>query len=410
MKKMYVAVMVATWVMGTASASRADSVGDLQKQLDDLRGRVQELQKQKKADDQGDKDGYFKKVWGATRLSGYGELDYIFRRDNGNGKGGNTLDPHRVVLNVTSELSDWITFNSELEWEHGGSDGQDGGVAVEQAYLDFKVRPAVNVRAGVMLMPLGAINQNHEPVNFYSTARPALDTYIIPSTWQEMGIGLHGAPHKIVDYQIMAVTGLDGSKFDATSGLREGRPSFGQDSNRNFAVTGRLDVRPVAGLTTSVSFYAGNSAPSGAPTAYTTLLAFDGKYRYKDFEIAGEYAHVYQDKPGVLSPEIGRTMSGYWFEGAWHAMPESLKKGRLSNADAVLFARWSELNTQASGVADPAKVSGRFDRNYLTVGLSFLPIPSVAVKADYQIYNDHRSAGELPLDNDKFQLTLGFVF
>jgi hypothetical protein len=412
MRRFGLAVTIIGWIISIGSTSQAESsIPELQKQLDEIRVKLQELQAEKKPETSDGNSEYLKKLLGSTRIGGYGELDYVFRKDNGNGNGGNTLDPHRIVLNVTSQLTDWIDFNSELEWEHGGSDGgADGSISVEQAYLTFKLNPALNVKTGVMLMPMGAINQNHEPVNFYSSARPALDTYLIPSTWQEMGVGISGALHRKVDYQLMAVTGLDGTGFNAEKGLRDGRQGFKKDNNRNFAVTGRLDVRPVENLTTSLSLYSGNSAPSGSPTAYTTIAAFDGRYRYMDFELAGEYVHVYQDRPDVLNGEIGRNMSGYWVEGAWHALPSAWKKGRLAAADAVLFARYSELNTQKGGAADPAKTSGRYNRNYTTVGLSFMPIPAVAIKADYQFYGDHRAAGETALDNDKFQVTLGFVF
>lgn len=415
MKNIGVAVTVAAALLGFASASQANSITDLQNQLDELKGRVQDLQSQKKSEpvqtSTPESGNYLKRVWDNTRLSGYGELEYIFKKDNGNGNGGNTLDPHRIVLNVTSQLADWIDFNSELEWEHGGSDGgADGGITVEQAYLNFKLNPALNVKAGVLLMPMGAINQNHEPTNFYSSSRPALDTLLIPSTWQEMGAGISGTLHKKVDYQLLAVTGLDGTGFSGAKGLRNGRQGFKKDSNRNFAVTGRLDIRPIENLTTSLSVYSGNSAPSGSPTAYTTIAAFDGRYRLGDFELAGEYVHVYQDRPEVLSDEIGRKMSGYWVEGAWHAYPAAWKKGKLAGADVVLFARYSELNTQAGGTVDSARTSGRFNRNYTTVGLSFMPVPAVAIKADYQFFGDHRGAGETAVDNDKFQVTVGFVF
>ncbi len=403
------AVMVG--VVAVASSSHADSITDLQQQLDEINGKITVLQTQKNTGYPTENNDYMKKPWGNTKISGYGELDYIFKKNNSNGNGGNTLDPHRVVLNVTSQLTDWIEFNSELEWEHGGSDGgADGSISVEQAYLTFKVNPALKINTGVMLMPMGAINQNHEPVNFYSTARPALDTYLIPSTWQEMGVGISGALHKKIDYQLMAVTGLDGTNFSAEKGLREGRQGFKKDNNRNFAVTGRIDVRPVESLVTSLSVYTGNSAPGGSSTAYTTIAAIDGQYRFSDFELAGEYVHVYQDRPDVLNTDIGRNMSGYWIEGAWHALPAAWKKGRLTNADAVLFARYSELDTQDGGAVDPSKTSGRFNRNYTTVGVSFMPIPAVAIKADYQFFRDHRSAGETPVDNDKFQVTVGFVF
>jgi hypothetical protein len=412
MRRFGLAVTIIGWIISIGSTSQAESsIPELQKQLDEIRVKLKELQAEKKPETSDGNSEYLKKLLGSTRIGGYGELDYVFRKDNGNGNGGNTLDPHRIVLNVTSQLTDWIDFNSELEWEHGGSDGgADGSISVEQAYLTFKLNPALNVKTGVMLMPMGAINQNHEPVNFYSSARPALDTFLIPSTWQEMGVGISGALHRKVDYQLMAVTGLDGTGFNAEKGLRDGRQGFKKDNNRNFAVTGRLDVRPVDNLITSLSVYSGNSAPSGSPTAYTTIAAFDGRYRYKDFEVAGEYVHVYQDRPDVLNGEIGRNMSGYWVEGAWHALPTAWKRGRLAAADAVLFARYSELNTQKGGAADTAKTSGRYNRNYTTVGLSFMPIPAVAIKADYQFYGDHRAAGETALDNDKFQVTLGFVF
>ena len=411
MKKIRFIATVMAGVLTLAASSHADGLSDLQSQLDEINGKIQKLQAEKKPEVTAGSGDYLKNVWGNTKISGYGELEYIFKKDNGNGQGGNTLDPHRVVLNVTSQLTDWIDFNSELEWEHGGSDGgADGSISVEQAYLTFKLNPAFNIKTGVMLMPMGAINQNHEPVNFYSSARPALDTYLIPSTWQEMGVGASGALHKKVDYQLMAVTGLDGTGFNAEKGLREGRQGFKKDNNRNFAVTGRLDVRPIEGLITSLSLYSGNSAPSGSATAYTTIAAFDGRYRISDFELAGEYVHVYQDRPDVLSNEIGRNMSGYWVEGAWHALPTAWKKGKLANADAVLFARYSELNTQKGGAVDPTKTSGRYDRNYTTVGVSFMPIPAVAIKADYQFFGDRRAAGETALDNDKFQVTVGFVF
>lgn len=411
MKKAGLVTTVMVGVLALSATSHADSIPDLQRQLDEINGKIQQLQTQKKPETTSGTGEYLQKVLGNTRISGYGELEYIFKQDNGNGKGGNTLDPHRIVLNVTSQLSDWIEFNSELEWEHGGSDGgADGSISVEQAYLTFKLNQALNLKAGVMLMPMGAINQNHEPTNFYSSTRPALDTFLIPSTWQEMGVGISGTLHKKADYQLMVVSGLDGTNFNAEKGLREGRQGFKMDNNRNFAVAGRLDVRPIENLTTSLSLYSGNSASSGSATAYTTIAAIDGRYRLSDFELAGEYVHVYQDRPEVFNDEIGRNMSGYWVEGAWHALPTAWKKGKLSNADAVLFVRYSELNTQDGGAVDPTKTSGRYDRNYTTVGMSFMPIPTVAIKADYQFFGDRRAAGETPLDNDKFQVTVGFVF
>jgi len=397
----------------TASLAQADGLEDLQKQIDDLNGQVKSLKVKKEAPvPEKGKESYSKNPWERTTFGGYGELDYIFKKENGNGNGGNSFDPKRFVLYVNSGLSDSITLNAELEWEHGGSDGgAEGGVSVEQAYLTFKLAEQFNVKAGVMLMPVGAVNLYHEPTSFNSTNRPELDQIIIPTTWQEMGVGIYGKLHDKVDYQLLTTTGLDGSKFSAENGIREGRQDFGKDSNNAPAITGRVELRPLTNLYTNFSFYTGNSAPSGSDAAYTTVAAFDGKYSIAGFDLSGEYARVYQDKPANLGvTDIGHNMSGYWVEGAYHVIPEFLKRGKLSDSDAVVFARYSEFNTQDGGSVDPAKFSGRFDRNYTTFGIAFKPVTTVVVKADYQIYGDHRVSGEAPIDNDKFQVSLGFVF
>ncbi|EKD36652.1 MAG: hypothetical protein ACD_75C01424G0001, partial [uncultured bacterium] len=134
---------------------------------------------------------------------------------------------------------------------------------VEQAFLDFKLQREFNVKAGIMLVPLGATNLYHEPTNFNSTERPELDRYLIPSTWREMGVGIHGALGDRVDYQLMVMNGLDGTEFSAKNGIREGRQNMNKDLNRNKAVTGRLEVRPATNLYTNLSFYTANSAKDG---------------------------------------------------------------------------------------------------------------------------------------------------
>lgn len=411
MKKMFTLFATVAIMAAVTTQSKATTVDDLQKQIDDMSGEIKVLKNEtaKYATiDSKTQSNAMKRSLSKTSFGGYGELDYIVREDNGNGKGANTFDPHRIVLYVNSELSDWVSFYSELEWEHGG-DGKNGKIPVEQAFLDFTIARPFNVKAGLLLVPLGGINNNHEPTNFNSTERPDLDRILIPSTWREMGAGIHGALGENVNYELLVLNGLDGSKFSAENGIRNGRQDMDADINRSKAVAGRLEVRSLTNLYTNFSFYTGNSAKNG--TAYTTIAAFDGKYRLNDLELAGEYVYIYQDNPASLGTDaskgnIGNTMSGYWVEGAYHVMPNSLKKGKLNEADALLFARYSRINPQ-EGVSN---ASGKYDREYTTVGLSFKPVPSVAVKADYQFYNDNRAAGEKALDNDKFQLTLGFIF
>lgn len=425
MKKMFPVIAVAAVILLSAipDAQAAATIEELQKQMDEMKMQLNSFDKPHAvqavaplAQGEAKVDGSLRAFPDKTRFGGYGELKYTSRRNNSNDKGGNNFDPHRIVLYVESPLSDWITFNSELEWEHGGVKDElnkdnelSGEAAVEQAFLDFKLARQLNIKAGVMLVPLGAINLNHEPTNFNSGERPQLDQFLIPSTWSEMGAGIHGDLSDKASYQLYVMNGLDGSRFSAGKGIRNGRQNLNVDNNNGKALAGRLDLQPLANLSTNLSFYTGNSGKD--TSAYTTVAAFDGSCSLGNFDLAGEYVFIYQDDPAALGiSDIGHRMSGYWIEGGWHVMPQGMKKGKLANSDAILFARWSEFNTQQGGVVDPATISGRYDRNYTTVGLHFKPTTTVSIKADYQFYGDHRSAGETPLDNDKFQLTLGFVF
>jgi hypothetical protein len=410
MKSLTIAVAL---LLSSSAIGHTTTIDELQSQIDSMSSEIKTL----KSAGAGKSEGYSgKSLLERTHFGGYGELDYVFTRENGNGNGGNTFDPHRIVLYMDSQLAPWINFTSELEWEHGGvkdepnSDGTlSGEASVEQAYLDFKLSRAFNIKAGAMLVPLGAINLYHEPTNLNSSERPALDQILIPSTWSEMGAGIHGSLGDRVDYQLLLMNGLDGSKFSAKDGIRDGRQNFNADNNHGKAVAGRLELRPLSNLNTNLSVYSGNSAAQGS--AYTTIGAVDAKYSLGSIDLAGEYVYVYQDKPASLgATDIGRNMSGYWVEGAWHVMPKEMKSGRLADADALLFARWSQLDTQQGNIADPAKSSGQFFRNYTNFGVVFKPTTTVSIKADYQLYDDHSSAGETPLDNDKFQLSVGFVF
>jgi len=198
MHKKLVTGSVAAALLAVSTIAGASEIETLRQQVDELSGKVKALQTQVSAAAPS-QSGFGKRLWDNTRFGGYGELDYIVRRENGNGKGANIYDPHRLVLYVNSDLSDWITLNTELEWEHGGANEKlssatelSGEVVVEQAFLDFKLKREFNVKAGIMLVPLGATNLYHEPTNFNSTERPELDRYLIPSTWREMGAGIHG--------------------------------------------------------------------------------------------------------------------------------------------------------------------------------------------------------------------------
>ena len=114
-------------------------------------------------------------------VGAYGEILYNQPEDS-NGE----LDVQRLVLLFGYRFNDKTQFITEIEVEHVEE------VFVEQAFVNYNVAPNVNLRGGLMLVPMGIINEFHEPTTFNGTERPAVDNVIVPTTWREIGLGVTG--------------------------------------------------------------------------------------------------------------------------------------------------------------------------------------------------------------------------
>ena len=138
------------------------------------------------------------------------------------------LDFHRFVLLITHRFSDRIRFVSELELEHALVEGLEeaGELELEQAYVDFLLSRRFNVRAGMMLVPVGIINERHEPPVYYGVERPFVDTVIVPTTWFEVGAGVHGELGRGWRYRAYVMSPLNAREFS-----RRGR-AFATDDRR----------------------------------------------------------------------------------------------------------------------------------------------------------------------------------
>src|SRR5262245_54269590 len=160
------------------------------------------------------------------------------------------LDFHRFVLIVTHSFSDRIRFVSELELEHALVEGLEeaGELELEQAYLDFLLSRRFNVRAGMLLMPIGIINERHEPPTYYGVERPFVDTFIIPTTWFEVGAGVHGEFGRGWRYRVYVTSPLDARKFNADEGIRNGRQKGADTVIGRPATTGRVEYVAIRGL------------------------------------------------------------------------------------------------------------------------------------------------------------------
>jgi len=175
-------------------------------------------------------------------------MDFHFNKADGEDA---VLDFHRFVLLMSHSFSPRLRFVGELELEHAFVEGleESGEIELEQAYVDFLLSRRLNVRAGMLLLPVGIINERHEPPVFNGVERPFVDTVIVPTTWFDVGAGVHGVLGSNFRYRAFAVAPLNALEFTADEGLRGGRQKGSEANVRNVAYTGRLEYLGVRGLT-----------------------------------------------------------------------------------------------------------------------------------------------------------------
>jgi hypothetical protein len=327
-------------------------------------------------------------------IGGYGEMIYQgfdSKRDDGSRSGKtDSLDFLRAVV----------------------ATGEDGEVAVEFAYVEYRHRPWLNVRAGLLLPPMGFINELHEPTVFLGAKRPEVERVIIPTTWRENGAGLWGETENF-SYRAYILNGFDGEGFEA-SGLRGGRQKGSKAKANDLAFTGRFDYVGTAGLTAGVSLWHGGSGQdledtSGDPVdATTTIVDVHLDWRFRGLElravgVRGEVDDVAQlnDALGFAGDDsVGETLEGAYVQLGY----DVFSRGDHGQQALIPFVRWESLDTQKEVPSGFGDDPGN-DRDILTVGLQWQPIDHVVLKAEWQDHDNEAGRG-----TDQISLLLGYIF
>jgi len=318
-------------------------------------------------------------------LSGYMELHLNDPTDSTPA----VLDFHRFVLLFTHSFSDRVRFVGELEVEHAVVEGlEEGGeLELEQAYLDFLVHPALNFRAGMLLVPVGIINERHEPPVFHGVERPFVDTVIIPTTWFEAGAGIHGALGRGFRYRAYVMAPLDATEFSAGEGLQGAAQHGSEAVVRNAAFTGRLEYVGIRGLQTGASFWTGDTG-FNVPRIKTSvgLYEVDARLSRGRLEARSQLAHVFIKGAGALNdamgrltgidPNIAEQLFGVYGEVAYRFLPASAPH------DAAVFVRYENFDTQFKMPAGSLPLP-QFDRDAWVIGATYWVDPDVAIKFDY---------------------------
>lgn len=345
---------------------------------------------------------------GSMPMSGYMEMHV-----NHDGLNPTTLDFHRFVLNLGHMFGDRIRFWSELEIEHGFIEGgaPTGELELEQAFLDFLIDPRFNFRAGILLTPVGIINERHEPTAFHGVERPFVDEVILPTTWFGAGGGLVGDLGSGFSYKTYVMSSMDGSFFSAEEGFRDGRQKAFLENARNLAWVGRVEYGPFPGLNLGTSVWTGETGFHLRDLdARLRIFEFDGRYRYDRFEARGQFAVTHLDQASEvnaairrnagINPNIAQGMRGFYLEGSSSLVPAGFSH------DVVGFYRYENFDTQHR-MPDGFFPLSQFDRSAHVLGLSYFPHPDVVLKVDY---NFMRNASRVVRARNRWNLGFGWWF
>jgi len=367
-------------------------------------------------------------------IGGYGEVRLRTYHDQKDDNQDDIFDALRAVLYVGYKFNDNWVVNSEFEFEHAG-DGGGGSVSTEFLTIDYLWKEEANVRVGLVLVPMGFINEIHEPTFFYGAERPEVERVLLPSTWRENGAGIFGRLADRIEYRAYVINGFKGEDFNS-GGVRSGRQKGSRAISNDFAFVARVDVDVVDGLTMGGSVYTGQSGQDGdftspiddvnrnLPNAQTTIYELHAQYKGHGASLRALWTETFIENAGHLSraldkgyvdvggarvfdptnsaTSIAQHMRGWYVEAAYDVLPWIHESTRMSLEP---YFRFEQYDTQRD-VSDLRYTRDKNkDINLFVAGLQFKPIPQIVFKVDYRNFD--------PDEGDRaneIQALVGYVF
>lgn len=349
----------------------------------------------------------------ATVLTGYGEINYNHPVRNAS---GSQADVRRAVIGIEHRFDDKTRMVSEFEWEHAVVSKDDQGESeVEQLYIERELPAGLRAKAGLFLMPVGLLNQNHEPTAYYGVERNFVETAIIPTTWREAGLGLSGEFGDGFAWDAGITTGFDLTKWDAasTEGHESPLGSIHQEGQlakaRDLSLHGALNWRGYPGLLVGGSLFTGKAGHAtegfAAQDARVTLWDLHTRYTPGAWDLSALWAYGRISDTTALNltfvgnpTPVPSSFAGWYLQAAYQLW---------QSGDYVLspFARFESFNTARSYSAVPPGLgvpSAGYER-VATVGANLRVGQGVVLKADYQKFADDKS-------RDRVNLGVGFSY
>lgn len=345
-------------------------------------------------------------------IGGYG--DFQFRQssisERADGGGTPTFQNTRLVLGIAAVLAEKqnILFNSEIEYEFGSRE-----IDIEQAYIEWKMRPEFAIRGGIIVPALGRFNTYHDSYLNLTTIRPLINQFIVPTAYRDAGIGVRGRfklAHKMkLTYEADIVNGMRGTNNDdeptpfsrllgQASAVEPGLFAF-QAQTRRKAVAGRIGLSPIEGLELGVSAYNGIFSNLGEPAQSATILFLDGSYHRGALSINGEYGRSNivggiprkSPLPPAIDPanpesitvlarfvaERSPGQDGFYLEGTYKFSPRRFAEKLDEGSYISPVFRYEVVRL------DRTIPNFYLNRSRTTVGLNLAPSATVILKLNY---------------------------
>ncbi|MEP6484363.1 MAG: hypothetical protein ABJB01_07930 [Rudaea sp.] len=339
-----------------------------------------------------------------TTLWGYGQIDY--NRPTAHAADAQA-DLTRAVIGFNHSFSDSTRVYGELEWEHAVTSSEDAGESeVEQLYIEHSLADNYGVRAGLMLIPLGLLNEHHEPTQFYGVERNLVEQAIIPTTWREGGVAGYGSTESGLVWNVGITTGPDLANWDPSADEGRATPlgSIHQELQLAHAhdpsFFGALNYNGIPGLNVGGGVFTGKIGQATskqtfgdvafpADDARMTLAEAHVRWQPGPFDFSALYSRgTISDTQALNLTFLGqptpvpKSFWGGYVQGAWHALA-------WNESSLVPFARFEEFNTGASYASQPLGLGTPAlpTEHVATVGLNYYLNPNVVFKIDYQDFN-----------------------
>jgi len=341
----------------------------------------------------------------ATVIGGYGNAFY----QRNSKEQTSRINLERFVLFTGHKFNDKISFFSELEVEDAKvAGGEEGGeVAVEQAYLKFNLNANQYITAGLFLPRIGILNEEHLPNTFNGNERNYVETYILPSTWRELGIGFYGSMSTMpLNYSFGLFNGLNSGGFEHGSGIREGRFEGRNASANNLAVTAAVQYNPGDFKFQVSGYYGGtvgdskrradslglNSGIFGTPVA---IGEADVQYEHNGFsvKVLGAIVSI-PDAEAINSAYASNTPKTEY--GAYAEIGYDLFHNISAphQKQLIVFVRDEKFDVNAQ-IPSNGVMDGTLSQNHVVAGFTYLPIRNVAIKADVRLVHTGSQNPEL---------------